>query len=272
MNSNSPLRTKRMHVYRSLGESPLSALRGFESGVLDCFRMRDEFMCQSPRRRHAGEAPTRQNGLRQLGLPALRQLRCWCASALSDGNQSEFLEQFDLAIKVLDKFGPESASGCLAKFNRSLLESAKSTLAWQDAAKVACAIASLRDVTEALGARGAHELGAGRNRIIAHRGLWCCPDLRTSMVDAIAQVIHFGDLIGIEPQTITSRRVYQEEGVSWHAENEGPGWFLLLWVVESGALTTLWPSIRVQANLLSAQDRLSCAVNKLGAAVSSLCA
>jgi hypothetical protein len=131
-------------------------------------------------------------------------------------------------------------------------------------------MAALRDMTEVIGADRSHELKSGRNRVVAYRELWLCHELSALTVDAIAQAIQRSDLMGIEPQAITARRIYQEEGVSWYAENGVLGWFLLLWAAETRALTDLWPSIHSQANLMLAQRRLDCAIRQLGATVSGL--
>jgi hypothetical protein len=130
----------------------------------------------------------------------------------------------------------------------------------------------LRDLAEVLAARGVHELNAGRNRVIADQSLWRRKDIGKSFVEVIAQAIQHGKLPCLDAAEVTLGKLYRAWNQSWHADNEAPGWFLIAWALESGNLAAMWPSIRSQVSLILAQDRLANAVERLGAAVSSLCA
>ena len=135
----------------SLRESPLDALRVFDFMLPACLNAPEESQCVSLRGKNSNKGSstwTRQGILRQYGAPALRELHDWSIKEAGGQLPELFSRRLNVIIDILETLAPEMAAAGLGQLNRSLFcETNRKSLGWQDAARIACLMASLRDIS-----------------------------------------------------------------------------------------------------------------------------
>jgi hypothetical protein len=196
--------------------------------------------------------------LRLYGTPALRELHDWSIKEAGGQLPELFSRRLNVIIDILEALAPEMAAAGLGQLNRSLFcETDRKSLGWQDAARIPCLMASLRDIAEAFRVKTRRDILTTCHRTIADRTLWSDGDLHRSIGQVVARTIHYSVLGAVEPGEITTTRIHQAETASSYSKYQAPGWFLTLWAAENRNLRRLWPEIRTQKRLFAVQDQLA---------------
>ena len=182
----------------SLRESPLDALRVFDFMLPACLNAPEESQRVGPRAKSS--TWTRQGILRQYGAPALRELRDWSTKETAGQLPELFSCRLTIIVDILETLAPEMAAAGLGQLNRSLFcETNSKSLGWKDAARIACLMASLRDIAEAFRVKTRRDILSDCHRTITDRALWSGGDLHKSIGQVVSRTIHYSVLGTVEP-------------------------------------------------------------------------